>query len=104
VTVAALALSPFITAGWRELFDGRPTVLWDPRIETSDGSFGVQSNQFGFNITASSDLTLVVESSASLTDPTWARVGTNTLAGGSSYFSDPLWANHPARFYRLRSP
>jgi hypothetical protein len=71
---------------------------------TGDGSFGVQSNQFGFNITASSELTVVVEASASLTDPTWAAVGTNTLAGGTAYFTDPQWMNHPARFYRLRSP
>ena len=54
------------TTGWRDYFYGRPTVLWDPQIQTSDGSFGVQSNQFGFNITASSELTVVVEASVEL--------------------------------------
>jgi len=49
------------------------------------------TDQFGFNITASSELTVVVEASASLTDPTLAPLGTNTLAGDSSYFSDPQW-------------
>jgi hypothetical protein len=92
------------TTGWRDYYYGRPTVLWDPQIQTSDGSFGVQSNLFGFNITASSELTVVVEASASLTNPTWAPLGTNTLAGGTSYFSDPQWTHHPARCYRLRSP
>jgi hypothetical protein len=29
---------------------------------------------------------------------------TNTLTGGSAYFRDPQWMNHPARFHRLRSP
>jgi hypothetical protein len=29
---------------------------------------------------------------------------TNTLAGGSFYFSDPEWTNYPSRFYRVRSP
>jgi hypothetical protein len=92
------------TTGWREHFDGRPTVLWDPRIQTDDGSFGVQADQFGFNVAASSDLTIVVEASTSLTHPDWAPAGTNTLAGGTSYFSDPEWTSHLTRFYRLRSP
>jgi len=48
--------------------------------------------------------TVVVEASADLGTPTWLAVGTNTLTGGSAYFSDPDWANYPARFYRLRSP
>ena len=39
-----------------------------------------------------------------LAKPEWSPVGTNTLAGGLSYFSDSQWTNHPARFYRLRSP
>ena len=35
-----------------------------------------------------------------------AQSSTATLngAGGTSYFSDPLWTNYPTRFYRLRSP
>jgi hypothetical protein len=33
----------------------------------------------------------------------WTSVATNTLAGGSSYFSDPQWTNYPGRFYRLGS-
>ena len=34
----------------------------------------------------------------------WSPLLTNTLAGGSSYFSDQRWTNFPARFCRLRSP
>ena len=51
-----------------------------------------------------SGLVIVVEASADLANPFWTPVGTNTLTGGSSYFSDPEWTNYPARFYRLRSP
>ena len=29
---------------------------------------------------------------------------TCTLTNGSIYFSDPDWTNHPARYYRIRSP
>jgi hypothetical protein len=85
-------------------FTGRPAVLWNPRVETSDASFGVRTNRFGFNITWASDRVLVVEACTNLANPAWTPVGTNTLTGGSSYFSDPEWTNYPARFYRLRSP
>ena len=82
---------------------GLPTVLWNPQVQ-NDASFGVQTNQFGFNITGSSNLVIVVEACTNLANPVWQPVQTNTLTGGSSYFSDPQWTNYPARFYRLRSP
>jgi hypothetical protein len=92
------------TTGWASTFAGRPTMLWNPQAQTSDGSFGVRTNRFGFNITGSSNLVIVVEACTNLANPAWSPVHTNTLTGGSSYFSDPQWTNHPARFYRLRSP
>ena len=101
------------TTGWHSTFGTppgqRPTALWNPQAATSDGSFGVQSNQFGFNITGSSNLLIVVEASTNLVNPVWSPLGTNTLnifigTNGTSYFSDPQWTNYPGRFYRLRSP
>ena len=38
----------------------------------------------------------------SVSNPVWLPVSTNTLAGGTSYFSDPQPANLFSRFYRLR--
>ena len=90
--------------GWGPLFAERPTVLWNPQVQTSGASFGVRTNQFGFTITAASGLSVVVEASTNLANPTWLPLATNTLTGGSSYFSDPQWTNYPARFYRLRLP
>jgi BspA type Leucine rich repeat region (6 copies) len=104
------------TAGWSNLskdrqrqtmFGGCPAFLWNPQAQTGDGSFGVQSNQFGFNLTGSSNLVLVVEGSTDLAN--WSPLSTNTLntfvgTNGTSYFSDPQWTNYPRRFYRLRSP
>jgi hypothetical protein len=103
------------TTGWGPTFGsgiylaGAPTVLWNPQAQTGDGSFGVLNNQFGFNITGSSNLVIVVEANTNLASPTWIPVGTNTLntfigTNGSSYFSDPQWTNYPGRFYRFRSP
>jgi hypothetical protein len=65
---------------------------------------GVRTNRFGFTITGTSGLVIVVESCTDLAHPAWSPVETNMLTGGSSYFSDPQWITYPARFYRLRSP
>ena len=74
-----------------------------PLILNNGPSFGVLTNRFGFIISWASNLSVVVEAS-SLADPTWVPLQTNTLTGGSCYFSDPQWTNCPSRFYRLRSP
>jgi hypothetical protein len=89
-------------AGARTL-GGRPTALWQPLVRTSDASFGVRTNQFGFNITWASGMVIVVEACADLANPIWSPVGTNTLTGGWFYFSDPQWTNYTRRFYRVRS-
>lgn len=91
-------------AGWGETFGERPTAIWRPRVETGGASFGVQTNRFGFTITWASDKVVVVEAATDLVNPTWSPVATNTLAVGSSYFSDPQWSSYPRRFYRVRSP
>jgi hypothetical protein len=89
-----------VTTGWGTTFDGLPTVLWNPQMQ----NLGVQSNQFGFNITGPSNLVIVVEACTNLVNAIWVPLATNTLTGGSSHFSDPGWTNYPARVYRLRSP
>jgi hypothetical protein len=90
------------TTGWSTSFGGLTAVPWLPQAQTCDAAFGVQTNQFGFNINWASGQTVVVEASTDLIS--WQPVGTNTITGGSSYFSDPQWTNYPGRFYRLRSP
>jgi hypothetical protein len=90
------------STGWGAYFGGVPT--WNPQVETSHAAFGVRTNRFGFNITGNSNLVVVVVACTNLASPTWSRVGTDTLTGGSSYFSDQNWTNYPRRFYRLRSP
>jgi hypothetical protein len=64
----------------------------------------VQTNGFGFIISWATNISVVVEACTNLANPTWSPLATNTLSGGSAYFSDPQWTNYPARFYRLRSP
>jgi len=59
---------------------------------------------FGFTVGGTAGLVVVVEASTSLGNPVWHALVTNTLNGGSLYFSDPQWTNYPARFYRLSMP
>jgi hypothetical protein len=91
------------TTGWGATFGGWPTALWNPQVQTTDGSFGVQSNQFGFNLTGTANLPLVVEACTNL-GGVWTPLFTGYVTNGSIYFSDPLWTNYPSRFYRVRSP
>jgi hypothetical protein len=92
------------TTGWDSTFAGRPALLWNPQVQASGGTFSVRTNQFGFTITGTSNLVIVVEACTSLANPAWSPVATNTLTDGTSYFSDPRWTNYPTRFYRLRAP
>ena len=91
------------TTGWAT-FSLLPIALWRPQVLTGEDSFGIQTNQFGFNINWASGMTVVVEASTNLANPIWIPLQTNTLTGGSIYFCDPGWTNYPTRFYRLRSP
>jgi hypothetical protein len=79
-------------------------VLWNPQVQTSEASFGVRSNQFGFNITGTNSFTVVVEASTNLANPVWTPLRTVTLTNGSFYFTDPEWTNYSRRYYSLRMP
>jgi hypothetical protein len=92
------------TTGWETNLGGLPTALWQPQVQTGDASFGIRTNQFGFNINWADGMVVVVEACTDLANPTWVPVATNTLSGGSSYFSDSQWTNYPGRFYRLNLP
>src|ERR1035441_3751349 len=56
------------TTGWSSMFSGRPTALWKPQVQAGDASFGVRTNQFGFNIAWASGMVVVVEACANLED------------------------------------
>jgi hypothetical protein len=92
------------STGWDTTFGGRPTALWNPLIQASGPSSGVQTNQFGFTITGTTNIPILVEACTDLASASWTTLQTCTLTNGSVYFSDPAWTNYPARFYRLREP
>ncbi|MGA2174409.1 MAG: leucine-rich repeat domain-containing protein [Verrucomicrobiota bacterium] len=90
--------------GWSGSFDGRPAMLWNPAIQTADGSFGVSNNHFGFNVTGTTNIPIVVEACTNLANSVWTSLRTLTLTNGSIYFSDFKWTNYPCRYYRIAAP
>jgi len=93
------------TTGWGAMFDGLPTAPWflpNPVILNNSANFGVQPGGFGFTISWATNVSVVVEAATNLANPVWIPVSTNTLTGGTNYFSDPQWTNYPDRFYRVQ--
>jgi hypothetical protein len=92
------------STGWGPDFGGLPALLWNPLIDAKSLSLGLGNNQFGFNITGTSNILIVVEACTNLASPVWTPLQTLTLTNGLFYFSDPQWTNYPGRFYRISSP
>jgi hypothetical protein len=92
------------TTGWASTFGGCPAVFWNPRVQASGAGFGVRTNRFGFSITGTAGLVVVVEACTNLASPVWYPLQTITLTGGPVYFSDPGWTNYTRRFYGLGVP
>lgn len=90
--------------GWGATFAGRPAVLWNPLIQSSDSDFGVGPGGFGFNITGTTNIPIVIEATTNLADGGWMALQSLHLTNGLFYYSDPGWVKHPARSYRIRSP
>jgi hypothetical protein len=91
--------------GWSQFAadTGLSPVLWNPLIQSS-ASFGVQSNQFGFNITGTTNIPILVEACTNLAQPVWVPLRSITLTNGSVYFSEPFQSNSSGRFYRISAP
>jgi len=94
------------TSNWTFLTEvtGVRTVLWNPLIQTGNGNFGVQNNQFGFDITGTTNIPIVVQASTNLGNPVWTALTNVTLTNGLFHFSEPLQPNTPSRYYRISSP
>jgi hypothetical protein len=92
------------TTGWSNTFAVLPAVLWNPVIQTGDGNFGVQANHFGFDITGTANIPIVVEACSNLASPVWTSLQSLTLTNGLFYFSDPAPANASGSYYQIASP
>jgi hypothetical protein len=72
------------TTGWGPTYANIPAVLWNPQARTDDASFGVRLDRFGFNITGTADIPLVVEASTNLAR-SWVPLQSCTLTNGLIY-------------------
>ena len=75
-------------------------VLW----QASGSSLVVVTNGFGFTVTGTADIPMVIEACTDLANSAWSPQQSCTLTNGAIYFSDAQWTNYPGRFYRLRWP
>ena len=91
------------TTGWSSPFGGLSAVLWNPQAQTADGNFGVKSDQFGFNITGTANIPIVIQTSTNAAGP-WLPLQSISLTNSSVYFSDPQWNDYSSRYYRISSP
>jgi len=91
-------------SGWSNTYAGLPAVLWNALIQTGDGRFGVRNNQFGFNITGTTNIPIEIEACTNLANPVWTPLQTVTLTNGLFYFSEPFQSNNAGRFYRITAP
>lgn len=88
------------TTGWYTPFGGRPAMLWNPRAQ----DLGVRTNRFGFTVTGTANIPIVLEACTNLGGVDWVSLESCTLTNGALYFNDSQWINYPARCYRIRSP
>ena len=108
--LGAFASSPTVCyylpgqSGWGGTYSGQSAYLWNPAPQSTGPNFGVRTNRFGFNITGTADIPIVVEACTNLANATWVPLRSLNLTNGTFYFSDPDWTNYPARNYRIRSP
>jgi hypothetical protein len=89
------------TTGWSSInpYPAAP-LLWNP----APRGVGITNNQFGFDITGTTNIPIVVEARTNQSSGTWVTLQSSTLTNGLIHFADPDWTNHPTRFYRIRSP
>ncbi|HEX7654555.1 MAG TPA: leucine-rich repeat domain-containing protein [Verrucomicrobiae bacterium] len=87
------------TTGWNTNFAGIPTALWNPTGVAGNR----KTNGFGFTITGTQDIPLVVEVSTNLGN-SWQPLKSLTLTNGACDFRDPQATNYGSAFYRFRSP
>ena len=84
-------------------FSGSENGKWVPIspplvLSTANTSTG---GVFGFNVSGPPGATVIIEASSDL--KTWIPIQTNSIGGGSLYFSDPQSQTNTLRFYRAIS-
>ena len=108
-------------SGWDARYGRFETKMWDAAIMRGSSGFVTEpmmggEAEFEFLVTGNPGLLFAIVRTGSLEDPDWETVGGGTLTDtdidgddvpdgvGRYEFSDPDWADHPRRFYRVSFP
>lgn len=91
------------TTGW-ERYAGWRLALWNPQAFTSAPAFGVRDGRFGFVITGTAGIPVVIEACSNLSENAWTPIAVGALENGFWYFVDEESDQQPARAYRWRAP
>jgi hypothetical protein len=67
---------PAQRVGWSSPFGGLPTVLRNTSIQTGDGGSGVRHYHFGFNMSGTQSIPIVLEACTNLASPVWLPLQT----------------------------
>jgi hypothetical protein len=84
------------TTNWFTPYGGLPVVLWDPSIQTSNANFRVRTNRFGFTITGTTNIPIVIEVSTNLSVSNWNALQSCTLTNSSIHFGKPIAPSRPS--------
>ena len=90
--------------GWDDTYGGLPTETWTQMEGAVVQASHLSGDEFGFSVQGLGDGIVLVEAA---TDPAigdWKGVEILTISEGIGSFSDPDWADRPARFFRVRRP
>jgi hypothetical protein len=88
------------SSGWTSNYFGHACLEWNP----STSSVAVQNGQFGFDLTGTTNIPVMVEVCDDLSAPLWTGLKSGILTGGFFHFTDPEWTNYQSRFYRISPP
>jgi hypothetical protein len=92
------------STGWTSPLAGVPALLWNAAFQASSVSPAVVNQQFGFYVTGTPSLDVVVQGCTNLASPVWLPLQTLNLTNGSAYFSQPVNAAASGAFFRLSTP
>lgn len=92
--------------GWGAYFGGStygiPAVMWNPPIVTSNGTFWLQSNDFGFAANGPIYLSATLQATTNLQNPaSWTNLQSLIITNGYIFVTNQAWTKNSNQFYRL---
>jgi len=88
------------TTGWSNTFQGIPTVLWNPQIQTNAA---VNNGTFKLTVTGTPGIPVLLQGAGSLSGFGWTPLASVILTNGSYSYSEPVQSSS-GRFFSVVFP